>query len=370
MMKQLKILIIDDEKIVRESLEMTLEKEGYDLHFANNGKQGLEIIAAIRPAIIILDLRMPEMTGNELLSKMESINVDPKSIIVISGHATNSDIKQCYNAGITTFISKPFNTHILRGTIANLIQLLNYEKNLEDTVAERTADLQKTNNKISALNEESQLFLKYLSHEMRTPLNWISGGTQLLSYNISESDKETLRMIISGFERLLQLNDDFLSYSQFSNSELKLNITNVSVLKNINYIIAEKQSKFTLAQLKITVNIADIISIQADPSYFDQLIKIIIDNAINFSEKNSTITISAETIGKNVFIKVSDKGKGINKESIKNIFTPFKIESFDRHIDGFGLNLPKTKIIADAHGWKIWAESEGNGKGATFVLKI
>lgn len=370
-MAKQKILIIDDEQSIRESIEMVLEREDYDLHFAQNGKQGLEMIADIRPILVVLDLRMPEMSGLELLSNIDKNIINPDSIIVLSGHGTGKDIRECYSLGITNFISKPFNSYIFRGTVNNLITLLDYKNNLEKKVTEQTIELQKAVEKITELNDETYQFLRFLSHEMRTPLNWIQGGTVLMSMeDLGDFEKESVDIINKGFDQLLKLNDDFLEYMTFAKEKLDLKISTVSLFEIIKSIIQSKQTKLVDLQIKIENKVSDSFKIQADHIYLTNLLLIVIDNAIMFSNKGGIVSINAMDNNNKILLEICDSGKGIKQKYLDQIFKPFNVDNYDRQENGFGLNLPKAKIIADAHGWKFWAESAGENKGTKFILEI
>jgi CheY-like chemotaxis protein len=135
--KKPKVLIIDDDEKVRDSIRMALRREGYILYFAENGEQGLRLIREIRPIAIILDLRMPMMSGIEFLDKIDPQIFDPYSIMVLAGDATNVAIKECYQKGIRFFLSKPVNIYNLRGLLKSLISLEIHKKNLNNEIKTR-----------------------------------------------------------------------------------------------------------------------------------------------------------------------------------------------------------------------------------------
>jgi len=366
-----KVLIIDDEEGVRESIAMSFKGDELDLYFAENGVLGLEMIFNLKPSVIILDLKMPKMGGMDVLSKLKNSDIDPKSIIILSGHGDNKDIRECFKAGITTYIAKPFNTLILRGTVTNLIDLLDHKNNLENKVKQRTLELQNSLNRINELNRETNLFLKFLSHEMRTPLNWIGSFRELFSQKkFNNSDKEFVEMIKTGFKQLLQLNEDFISYAEFANKELELDIKNISLIKLFTDLINKNEVHLKKKQIDVSVNIHESVEVKADQKYLNRVLKIVFDNAISFSKKPGKININTKVNKNNLILEISDNGKGIKKENLKKIFKPFLIRSFDRHEKGFGLNLPKAKIITDAHGWEFRAESDGLDCGAKFFIEI
>ncbi len=117
------ILIIDDEPIIIESMRKDLEKEGFNILSAKNGKEGLEIFEKESPILIILDIRMPVMDGIEFLEHVKPKPSDPYSLIVLTGHGDNEDTQKCFSLGISSFLNKPYNVHVLRGMVKHSIEL-------------------------------------------------------------------------------------------------------------------------------------------------------------------------------------------------------------------------------------------------------
>ncbi|MGR3317670.1 MAG: ATP-binding response regulator [Candidatus Anammoxibacter sp.] len=116
-----KILIVEDEPNVVNSIREALEKEPYKIVSADNGRVGLEIFEKENPVLIILDLRMPVMDGIEFLEHIKLSSSDPYSVIVLTGHGEDSDIKECFKLGISVFLRKPFNIYELRGLVKHSI---------------------------------------------------------------------------------------------------------------------------------------------------------------------------------------------------------------------------------------------------------
>jgi PAS domain S-box-containing protein len=102
-----KVLIIDDEKAIQTAMQKALKNEGYTLCFAENGKDGIKTLKKEKPALVFLDLRMPEMDGIEFLKQIKLTHATPYTVAVITGHGDDKDIEQCYKLGITNFLRKP-----------------------------------------------------------------------------------------------------------------------------------------------------------------------------------------------------------------------------------------------------------------------
>ena len=364
-----KVLVIDDAERVRESIELSFSRDDLDLHFALNGAEGLKMVERISPTIIILDLKMPKMNGLEVLSRLEDYDIDPRRIIVLSGHGDNKDIRECFKAGVTTYIAKPFNNHILRGTVKNLIDLLDYKRNLEEKVEQRTRELQASLDQVHQLSVEKNQFLRFLSHEMRTPLNWISGSQAFFSQKkMTPGDQEFVELIQMGFKQLMQLNDSFMSYIEFVEEKLELSRDYIDLYPTIKEILEDRSEMLERKQIKYELELDSNFQIYADYGYLKRLVKILIDNGIAFSKTGGILAIRGSGQAETFRLEFSDQGTGIRQENLDRIFKPFAIDSFERKEDGYGLNLPKAKIICDAHGWKIWAESDGPGQGSTFIV--
>ena len=125
------ILIIDDEEIVRLSITDSLKEDGYNFIEAVNGQEGLDALEKDSPVLIIVDLRMPVISGLEFLEKIQPKASDPYSIIVLTGHGTEADMQACFDIGVTAFLNKPFNVLNLRGLVKQNVALKTYQTEIE-----------------------------------------------------------------------------------------------------------------------------------------------------------------------------------------------------------------------------------------------
>ena len=155
------VLIIDDDAAVREAVAEDLKREGYQLHFANNGREGLELIQEVSPTVIILDLRMPVMDGHEFLSHLEIKPSDPYSVVVLTAYGDADSVKSAYDAGVSTFLKKPFNLFEVRGVVRNAIAIKQLSTHLDEMVQERTVELEQKLREITALNRFFQRHLEW-----------------------------------------------------------------------------------------------------------------------------------------------------------------------------------------------------------------
>lgn len=161
------VLIIDDELAVREAVAEDLRRENYDLLFANNGAEGLQLSRETQPTAIILDLRMPVMDGLEFLSRIDVQPADPYAVVVLTGHGDSTAMKQCYDAGVSIFLKKPFNIYEVRGAVKNAVTVKLLTNHLDDLVKERTAEVDQRMREVTALNRMFQNRLTQASELQR-----------------------------------------------------------------------------------------------------------------------------------------------------------------------------------------------------------
>ncbi len=149
-----KVLIIDDERIVIESIKKDLKEGSYIIFSAMNGREGLEKYSKEQPALVILDLRMPNMSGIEFLEQIKLKPSDPSAVIVLTGHGDEESIRKCFNLGISSFIRKPYNIDVLRGTVMNSIELKQMQQRLLTEINERKRvekELRESENKLQSI---------------------------------------------------------------------------------------------------------------------------------------------------------------------------------------------------------------------------
>src|SRR5829696_6325417 len=240
-------------------------------------------------------------------------------------------------------------------------------------------------------------FINIAAHELRTPIQPILGLAEVLSSKTGriEQYNELIDAIIRNAKRLQRLTEDILDVTKIESNSLILNKQqfnlNDMITSAINDIIVKKD--FNSENVKILYEPSNIrdnnnnnnnIFVQADRSRLTQVISNLLSNAVKFTKKG-TIKVTTQIKGggeeevqddqndnddgggnKVVVISIKDTGSGISPEMFPRLFSKFASNSFE----GTGLGLFIAKSIVEAHGGKIWAENNADGKGATFVLSL
>jgi len=235
---------------------------------------------------------------------------------------------------------------------------------------------------LKTANEETQQrermkdeFINIAAHEMRTPVQPILGLSELLKSkrrknNVGATDREeeeVLDMIISNANRLLLLQENILNVSRIENKLLKLNKVKCDLVEIISTAIqdAENQIDKNMVELRYKPSEFNTLLAYADRAKLTEVISNLLINAIKFTQAGS-ITVDLEKDDNQAIVSVKDTGAGIDPRVESKLFSKFVTSSSS----GTGLGLFISKSIVEAHGGKISAFNNTNGKGATFSFSL
>ena len=343
-----KILIVEDEREIREDIVLTLRFNDYDAYEASDGLEAIQIVNDIKPDLIISDIMMPEMDGFELLKELQK-NPDTDMIPFLFLTA-KTDIREGMNLGADDYMTKPF----------DIDQLL---RAVEIRLKKQDAIIGKYKQKIE---EFSSNISKSLPHEIRTPLGTILGFSEFLMKKFRKTDpdevKEMLRNIYDSGKRLNRLFENYLFYA-----DLELIKSNDKALKDMKKHSTDYPS--VLAEDKITFHPdynerkEDIfkkienVKINISDTNFAKIVEEIFDNAIKFSERGSSITIIGKPAGEFFELVVHDEGRGMTEDQINNVgaYTQFERNMYEQQ--GSGLGLAIVKRLAELYGGNLQIES-------------
>ena len=234
--------------------------------------------------------------------------------------------------------------------------------------------------KLKELNEMRKEFIDRASHELKTPITTVYGACQLLDLlhkdNFNPEQLELIEMASIGTKRIKKLVDDLLDVSLLESRTFKVNKSRTDLSNIIINCIKEMKYFSNKRNHEIDIDILPELNMNIDESRIELVFTNLISNAIKYTPSNGKIHIKMQSDGKFVQVKISDSGVGLSSEEIKNLFKKFStIESplkkdIDMDLGSTGLGLYLSKEIIKLHGGEIWAESEGKGKGSTFIVKI
>jgi two-component system, OmpR family, sensor histidine kinase VicK len=233
-------------------------------------------------------------------------------------------------------------------------------------------------------------FINMAAHEIRTPVQPLLGMTDILMSQFEEEEeveehqergrkkkkeiavtKEEIEMIARNAKRLERLTSDILDVSRIESDSLKLSEKLIDLNENIRIVVNDEKSAIPKGkELKIIFDQRESapLVVKGDKSRLFEVLTNLIGNAIKFTDSGGTITVTVEKSGaeNEALVSIKDTGNGIDREILPRLFTKFASKS-DK---GTGLGLYLSKGIIEAHGGRIWAENNTDGKGATFRFTL
>lgn len=373
--EQKKILIVDDVARNIQILGNILSSNGYQIAYAQNGRQALKITNTQNFDLILLDIMMPEMDGYEVCKHLKNSDITSSiPIIFLTAKADMESIVKGFETGGQDYITKPFNSAELIARVKTQIQLqdqkLQLKKNnmeLESKVRERTKQLQQANSLLEKLDKTKSDFLSIISHELRTPLNGIIGLTNLLGdTKVDSSQNEYIEHLKNVSERLVRFSDMALLITSLKIKKYQPDFLSVSLDHLIKSAI-KKFLKENNADININYSYMDKkLLIFADSDLIRQSIILILENSYKYSGKNSPIDIIVKNYENTLIIEVKDYGPGFSDLALNRIFELFGAGDVS-HIEGTGLSLAAVKLIIDMHNGIIEAS---NSEDAGAIIRI
>jgi signal transduction histidine kinase len=362
-----KILVVDDKPENTFSLESMLGADNCEIISASNGNEALRIAYTESLSLILLDVQMPGMDGFEV-AKILKENNKTKDVPIIFVTAINKDISfvvKALRGGAVDYLYKPLDIEFTRAKVAAFLRLY-----------ETQAELNRKNAELEKINSEKNYYLGVAAHDLRGPLGHIKMFSEYLidelNVKIDDDQKEYLSIINKSSAFLLRLVDNLLDISKIEAGELKLNHQEIDfsefMREQVSLANPHAQRKNIVFDFK---PYHGVLSLECDPMHISQVVNNILTNAVKFSAQGTTVTITNELDGESAVVHITDQGQGIPADELPTIFNAFQKTSV-KSTEGeksTGLGLAIVKKIVEAHGGRIWADSEV-GKGTTFSFSL
>ena len=353
-----KILVIDDEEVVLDSCTQVLAGGDCQVLTAGNGAEGLKRLEESQPDLIFLDLKMPGLSGLEVLERIRAKH-PRKVVIVITGYATVSSAVEAMKRGAFDFLPKPFTPEELR-LIAK--RGLEHNRLLQQTIALRREK--------EMLREN---FSAIVSHELKSPLGALQqnlyGLVAELEDKLSAEQQERFGRLRTRLDDLLKLIHSWLRVFTVDINKLKETFQPVAIAEVVTKAVEAVQPHATRKAIDIQSSVAaPLPRIQGDEGSLTEVVVNLLNNAVKYSFPNGKIRVRAAAQGPQVLVAVTDTGVGIAKEDLPHLFQDFaRGHSQPEGVSGCGLGLAISRRIVEVHGGSIAVESEP-GKGSTFTV--
>jgi signal transduction histidine kinase len=355
-----KILIIDDEDVVLDSCAQILKGSSYQLATATDGTRGLALVQEYQPDLVFVDLKMPGISGFEVLEKVHEI--DPTIVaVVITGFATVSSAVDAMKRGAYDFLPKPFTPDEFR------------------MIARRGIERRKLMLETISLRREKELlreqFASIVSHELKAPLSAVQQNLFALDFELEKTlnteQKGKLERVKVRIDEMLKMINSWLRVISVDINKLKDGFTPISISTPIANALESLSSLAARKNIEIVNEVGENLHlISGDSLSLSEVFVNIIGNSIKYSPDGTKVVVKAEEQTNNLTISIKDSGIGISREDLPHIFDGFyRGKSGQETATGHGIGLAVARQIIEAHNGSISVESE-LGKGTTFLVSL
>lgn len=389
------ILLVDDRPENLLALEAILDGLGQNLLKASSGEEALKCLLKQEVALILLDVQMPGLSGLETAELIKA-REKTRHIPIIFLTAINKEdrfVFEGYSVGAVDYLFKPFNPVVLRSKVAVFVDLYRKNQQIKEQAealarSNREATRQKAlteerNQALEAANEQLRQadrykdeFLSVLSHELRTPINAITGFGSILDDEVpgplTDEQHHYLKKMLSGADVLLSLINDLLDMSRIQAGKFVLSPRPMDFGAVVQEVIENIRPLAERKRHEIVIEIEpELPTFSADDQRVAQILVNLLSNAIKFTPDEGHLKVRALRDEDYLFCEVSDTGIGIHEADLPKLFQRFTQldSSSTREAGGTGLGLAITKTLIESHGGTLGVQSE-KGKGSRFWFRL
>ena len=350
------IVVIDDNEPNRAVIRFLFEPPDYRVLEAADGLTGLELIRVEQPDCVMLDLAMPGLDGYQVLDRLRT---EPRTreipVLVLTASDENTGaMERALKAGAVDYLTKP----ISPGRVAARVRAAIERRRL-----------------IQEVQELRGTFTSMLVHDLRSPLTIITGYLQLLegaAEALPPKHRRYLGSIRDACTRMIRLISDILDVSKLEEGKLTLDPEPLDLVDLAGEIIERLRPVAVQQSVTIDFRHAETaMMVTADARRLEQVLMNLLSNALKFTPPGGRIDVSLAADGDAARVVVSDSGPGIPADEMPLLFQKFSQASAARTVrsPGSGLGLVICRHLIEAHGGRIWAESEP-GRGSRFVFLL
>ena len=377
------ILMVDDQPENLIALEAMLEGLGQNLIAARSGRDALRALLEVDAAVVLLDVKMPDMDGfetAELIRSRERTRDTP--IIFLTAADRNETLAlRGYAVGAVDYLIKPVVPELVRSKVAVFVELakksqllrrqadqLRQGEQAARELAEARAVLLED---LEQKTREMETFSYAVSHDLRAPLRRIDGFSRALLE--SEADRLTgdsaryLQHIRQAAGDMSELIDGMLALSRVARADLRIRPVDFSAMADMVAVQLREADPARAAEIVIRPHVAA----SGDPQLLRVVLQNLFENAWKFTRTRpeARIEFGALNAHTDPIYFVRDNGVGFDPDYSDRLFKPFQRLHSARDFEGTGIGLATVHRIVQRHGGRVWAESTP-GEGATFSFTL
>jgi len=356
------IVVIDDDYAMRLSCGKILSKMGLHFEAFEDGARGLSAVGALKPDLVVVDLKMPGISGMEVVSRVREI--DPQAVVVvITGYATIDTAVEAMKAGAYDFLPKPFSPDEFRLIVNRALERRQLAVKSQRGEVERAL--------------LKRRFVTFVSHQLQSPLAAIHQYLDVLKYLDNSEDaaakrQEWIDRCLKRTEELQSIIRDWLTVAKIEGDTLSGQRTNVDLRQVISDVTKSYEEMAAAEQVSLEASLPEQpLWVWGDRNCLSMLMDNLITNAIKYNKAGGKVDVCGSLADGEVVVAVSDTGVGIPDEYRPLLFSEFfRVKGANgKQTSGTGLGLYIVKKIVSEMGGTVGVESEVN-VGSTFRVRL
>jgi two-component system sensor histidine kinase/response regulator len=364
-----KVLVVDDNADNRALAEATLSEEGYEVVLAAGGIEGLALFERERPDCVLLDVRMPDLDGFEVCTRIRALpEGDHTPIVFLTALRDVDTFDRALRAGGDDFLTKPVRPTELIVRVQAALKLKRMSAELRehyDLVRSQRDDLMR-------LTLQKERLSAFVVHDLKNPVASMDLQAQVLlaDRELPQRTRDAALQIRSDARGLMRLILNLLDISKSEEGKLELKPTSVDLVALSQEIVDAAEVKARAAGVTLDVAISAPV-VMGDADLLRRVLENLLDNALRHTPRDGTVRLTSESGEERVLIRVADTGPGILPEMRERIFDPFVQLDRDHGATtraGRGLGLTFCRLAVEAHGGRISIDDAQPGSVFTVSL--
>lgn len=366
--QDIRVLIAEDDYLVGEMIKGVAESIQYTIvGEATNGIEAVEMTQALRPDVVIMDIRMPEMDG---ITAAQHIRMQcPTPIVILTAYETPDLIERASAAGIAAYLVKPPQAHEMERAITIALARFNDLIELGRLKAEAEA----------AVRVRDRLFA-LIAHDLTAPLTTIKGYADIVRLQLTESPNVSkqvfadLEKIDGAVNQVTRQIGEFLDIARMRDGKrLSLQRSPTDLIALVGRTAADAQRTTDIHTIYVNTLVSELVG-NVDANRLIRVFNNLLSNAVKYDPDGGdiTLTITQEQIEMQPWavVVIRDSGVGIPANDLPSIFTPFhRANNVSDSFQGVGLGLASVRQIIEQHGGTAIVES-AIGQGTTFTIRL
>lgn len=338
------VLVVEDDAIIALDIRQRLKNMAYGVHgHASSGKEAIKKVEQIRPDLVLMDIRLRgEMDGIETAEQIRTRFNIP--VVYLTAHSDEQTLQRAKVTEPFGYICEPFDNRELR--IALEVGL--YKHRLERQRVE---------------------FLAMLTHDVKSPLTAILGGTFLLKEEgLSPTQEDVVQRLERSAQTILLLVNNYLDLSMIEAGYMDLVKERLQLNKSLRQIGRQYESQAQRRRITVELCLQEgLPSVEGDTMALERIFSNLLHNALKFTPEGGRVTVSTRQEKDRVVVAVADTGRGIAPEAMPMIFEKYWRATTIQRREGTGLGLFIVKALVEAHGGRVEVEST-LGQGSCFAV--